>query len=82
MSLSRNTLHIRAERHEEPETTEKPGYRSEFRYGAFDRAFDLPEGVSEEDIKASYRNGILEVRAAIPEGGMKTSSKVIKVMTA
>ncbi len=82
VSLTRDTLHIRAERHEEPETTEKPGYRSEFRYGAFDRAFDLPEGVSEQDIKASYRNGILEVRAAVPEGGMKTSSKIIQVMTA
>ena len=82
MSLTRDTLHIRAERHEEPETTEKPGYRSEFRYGSFAREFVLPEGVSEEDIKASYRNGILEVRAAIPEGGMKTSSKIIQVMTA
>ena len=82
VSLTRDTLHIRAERHEDPETTEKPGYRSEFRYGSFARDFAMPEGVSEDDIKASYHNGILEVRAVIPEGGMKTSSKVIQVMTA
>ncbi len=82
VSLTRDTLQIRAERHEDPETTEKPGYRSEFRYGSFAREFVMPEGVSEDDIKASYHNGILEVRAVIPEGGMKTSSKVIQVMTA
>ena len=82
VSLTRDTLHIRAERHEDPETTEKPGYRSEFRYGSFARDFAMPEGVGDEDIKASYHNGILEVRAVIPEGGMKVSSKIIEVMTA
>ena len=77
VSLTRDTLHIRAERQEVSETTEKSGYRSEFRYGSFDREFVLPEGVSENDITASYRNGILEVRVSIPEGGKKASSKVI-----
>ena len=82
VSLTRDTLHIRAERHEQSETTDKSGYRTEFRYGSFTREFVLPEGVSVEDIKASYHDGILEVRAAIPEEGKKIASKVIQVTTA
>jgi HSP20 family protein len=35
--------------------------RSEFHYGAFSRTLPLPEGVSSDEISASYKHGILEV---------------------
>lgn len=38
-------------------------YRREWRYGAFERAITLPEGVTGEDITAAYENGVLEVVA-------------------
>ena len=82
VSLTRDTLHIPAERHEQSEKADKSGYRTEFRYGSFTREFVLPEGVSVEDIKASYHDGILEARAAIPEEGKNVTSKVIQVTTA
>ena len=81
VSLTRDTLYIRAERHEQSETTDKSGYRTEFRYGSFSREFVLPDGVKAEDIKASYHDGILEVRAVIPKEGTKISAKVIQVTT-
>lgn len=34
---------------------------SEFRYGSFARVLALPVGVRPQDVKANYRNGILEV---------------------
>lgn len=34
----------------------------ELRYGAFRREFQLPEGVTAEDVEASYDRGMLEVR--------------------
>jgi HSP20 family protein len=37
------------------------------RYGSFSRAFSVPEGVTESDIKARYKDGILEVRIPFPE---------------
>lgn len=81
VSLTRDTLHVRVERHEQSETTKKAGYRSEFQYGSFARDFVLPEGVNADDMKASYHDGILEVRAPIPPEGVKASSKVIQVTT-
>jgi len=41
---------------------EKEGYkRKEFSYTSFCRSFYLPENVKVEDIKASYKDGILNV---------------------
>jgi HSP20 family protein len=59
-------LHIRARREERSERDEEGGYHSEFRYGSFVRNIALPPGVDEDDIRASYKDGILEVR--IPSG--------------
>lgn len=60
-------LNIRAERQEKEEHKDKDRFRSEFRYGSFSRSILLPEGVKEEDIKASYTDGVLEVRTPLPE---------------
>ncbi len=54
-------LTISAERSEE--TSER--HRSEFRYGAFERTVTLPRVADEDDVKASYRNGILEVSVGL-----------------
>ena len=59
------TLKIQAERKERSEHKDKASYRSEFRYGSFTRSIPLPPGTREEDIKASYKNGILEVRVPV-----------------
>jgi HSP20 family molecular chaperone IbpA len=56
-------LTVRAERREE----KKEGGRSEFRYGSFARSVTLPTGADEENVAASYRDGILEVRTPIKE---------------
>jgi HSP20 family protein len=49
----------------------KEEHRSEFRYGVFVRTIALPAGADENDIAATYTDGILEVRigmrAAKPE---------------
>lgn len=60
-------LRIRAERQEKEEHKDKGHFRSEFRYGPFSRSIPLPEGVKEEDIKASYNDGVLEVRTPLPD---------------
>ena len=59
-------MRIRAERREEQRTQTGQSYRSEFRYGSFTRTLELPAGVREGDITASYRDGILEITAPLP----------------
>lgn len=55
-------MHIRARREERSEHDEQGGFRSEFRYGSFVRNLALPPGEDANDIRASYKDGILEVR--------------------
>ena len=62
ISLEGDVLHISAERREEDETTERDYTRRELRYGAFHRDVPVPAETTEADVKASYRDGILEVR--------------------
>lgn len=58
-------LRIRAERREEKKTEDTSGYRSEFRYGSFSRVVPLPVGATDADVKATYTDGVLEVRVPI-----------------
>lgn len=65
ITVSDHALHLRAERKTESKTENTRGYRSEFRYGSFARSIRLPAGAKASDVKASYRDGILEVRLPV-----------------
>ncbi len=67
---------IHARREQKTKKTEDTGYRTEFRYGEFTREIALPEGVNPEDVTATYKNGILEVRIPNPEKVEKAPTKV------
>jgi HSP20 family protein len=63
ITVSDGSLCIRAERRESHERTGNGDfYRSEFRYGQFTRTLPLPAGAGADDVKASYDDGILEIR--------------------
>lgn len=36
-------------------------------YGSFERSFSLPEGVDPNAVKATYRNGVLQVEVPLPK---------------
>jgi HSP20 family protein len=67
LSVTDGILHIRAQREERSEKQENDAYRSEFRYGSFARSVSLPQGADADDVTASYKDGILEVRVPMPE---------------
>ncbi|HET6242326.1 MAG TPA: Hsp20/alpha crystallin family protein [Arthrobacter sp.] len=79
LSVTDGQLHIKAKREEKAEHKSKTGYRSEFRYGSVTRSFALPPGVSEEDITASYNDGVLEVRAPVRSTSPDTAAKRIRI---
>jgi HSP20 family protein len=67
IEVSDQALRIQAERREQSRDEQKGRVRSEFRYGSFTRVLPLPFGASEDDVKATYRDGILEVRIPIDQ---------------
>lgn len=78
ITVSDGVLNITAERREQTEKKDKSGYRSEFRYGAFQRRFALPPGTGEQDVSASYEKGILEIRIKTP-AEERTSARRIQI---
>jgi HSP20 family protein len=75
ISVDHGVLSLWAERREEKKTESDGGYRSEFSYGSFTRSVSLPPGATEDDVTATYRDGILEVRFPI-DGEVAKSRKV------
>lgn len=79
VSISDGSLHIEAHREEKKEQKAKGGYRSEFRYGSFARTLRLPEGVTQDDVTATYKNGVLEVRVPLPKEPEEPAPKRSKI---
>lgn len=69
-------VRIHGHREQKTEHKEKQGYRSEFRYGDFEREIALPKGATAKDVKATYSDGILEVRIPCAEKAEAAATKV------
>ena len=68
VELDEGALTITAERERTTqEESEERFYRFERRYGTFSRTFGVPQGVTESDVQADYKNGVLEVHVRKPE---------------
>lgn len=69
-------LALSGERKQESAETKDNVYRTEREYGSFYRAVPLPQGVTLEDVKATFADGVLEVSVPLPA---KPEAKVHKV---
>lgn len=76
VELDNGLLKIRGERKVEEESKDKDYYRVERTYGSFQRVLKLHSSVNEANIKAKYKNGVLEV--VIPKAE-KSQSKAIEI---
>lgn len=76
ITVADGVVHISAHREERTEEERPSGYRSEFRYGSFSRSIRLPEGATEDDVKATYRDGVLEVRVPIATAARPSASRI------
>jgi HSP20 family protein len=56
-----NTLTIKGERRFAKDVQQENYLRVERAYGPFERSFTLPTGVRQEEIRASFRDGVLEL---------------------
>ena len=60
-------LIIQGERRREQSSEQGGWHRSERVYGRFHRLIPLPESAKVEEIKANFRNGVLEIVVPVPE---------------
>lgn len=76
ITAAEGMLRINAQRRVE-EKTEDQGYtRHELRYGSFTRTLPMPEGATEADITASYKDGMLEIRIPVAEQTAPEPTKI------
>ena len=62
VDIENNKLRIKGERNRDPEIPRECYQRAERTHGSFARAFDIPENVDAEAVKAEYKNGVLVLR--------------------
>ena len=74
VSVHDGYLTIQGERHEEM----KDDHRCEFSYGSFYRSILLPRGTDEESVKASYKDGILEVTLNVTDHQIENKKVPVK----
>lgn len=67
VELDEGALTIGAERERTEDISNERSYRFERRFGTFSRTFGVPQGVTEGDVKAEYKNGVLEVHVRKPQ---------------
>jgi HSP20 family protein len=67
ISVTGNQLTIEGERKREEKKEEKDYSYREVAYGKFSRTLTLPEGVDADKVKATYKNGVLEVSLPAPK---------------
>lgn len=61
VSVLGNILSIKGERKSEKEVKKEDYLRREVSYGAFERRMSLPEGAVADKVKASFKNGVIEI---------------------
>jgi len=66
VKLSEGVLTIKGEKEEQKEEKQKDYHISERRFGSFQRSFELPEGIDEDKIQASFEKGVLTIK--VPKG--------------
>lgn len=74
VELAGTTLTLCGEKRGEEKVQRKDYYCVEQTYGSFSRSLELPEGVDLEQVKAVYKDGLLEIRIGRNAGSRKVVS--------
>lgn len=61
INVQDNILTLKGEKKQEKKEEKENFHRLERSYGSFSRSFSLPAGVKPDDIKATFKDGVLQV---------------------
>ncbi|MBI4690639.1 MAG: Hsp20/alpha crystallin family protein [Nitrospirae bacterium] len=76
VNITDNTITISGEKKKEEKVEKKNYYRVERSYGSFTRTFRMPSEVQSDQAKASFKDGVLEVKIPKTEEAKKKEKKV------
>lgn len=76
VAISGDMLTLKGEKRQEREEKEKNRYLSERSYGAFQRAFTLPDGVERDKISAEFSKGVLTLTLPKTPEAQKQQKKI------
>jgi HSP20 family protein len=79
IALENSVLTISSEKEEKHEEKDEKVMRREFSYSSFSRSFTLPQTVNSEKIKATHKDGILQVVIPKREESKEKPSREIKI---
>ena len=81
VTINDNTLKVCGEKKKETEEKDEGYTLKEFRYNSFKRTLKLPKSVNtDQDVKATYKNGILKLNLQKKEEAKEQPKKVIEVL--
>jgi HSP20 family protein len=76
VTVSGDTITLKGEKRQEREEKDKNRYLSERVYGAFQRSFELPEGVDRDKIAADFAKGVLTLTLPKTTEAQKQQKKI------
>jgi HSP20 family protein len=76
VNLSNHSLTLKGEKKRKEKIKEENYYCSERSYGSFSRTLELPGDIQGEKVKASFSNGVLQIRLPVAEATKARSIKV------
>ena len=76
VTLTDDGLSISGEKRTEKEEKGKTFVRREMSYGSFRRLIPLPAPVEADKVKASFKNGILDIELPVPEKARRQVKKI------
>jgi len=76
VNISDDTITLSGEKKKEEKVEKKNYYHLERSYGSFSRSFRLPTDVQTDKAKASFKNGVLEIRIPKTEEAKKKTKKI------
>jgi HSP20 family protein len=79
VEITEDAIHLCGECKREEEIREDTYFRSERQYGRFDRTIALPERIKEVEATATFKNGVLTVRAPLAEPHKKAQARKLKI---
>lgn len=79
VTIDDGCLNISAEKSSSNEEKDDDYNRKEFSYESFEKSLSLPDTVEQEDVKASYKHGILKFKLSKKEEAKKHTPKVVEV---
>jgi HSP20 family protein len=76
VTVSDHLLTIKGEKKKEEEVKQDNYYRSERSHGSFVRTVELPSDIKSDKVKATFKNGVLEIHLPKTEEAKKKAVKV------